>query len=161
MGGDWKRDTLQTPPNIPPRNTHPPPHNVCGGRGDSSSGQKKHKELRKNEKKKKGSFQLLLFTLAREGAEYGRIIRMEIYIMLRLEQLRVCKHLRSGLQNSGTDKLSCYWEENLNAIELFPTKLVYSAKRSSRKGLFSTFEQLNKGELPYKGKPTHHNVQLV
>ena len=56
MGGDWKRDTLQTPPNIPPRNTHPPPHNVCGGRGDSSSGQKKHKELRKNEKKKKGSF---------------------------------------------------------------------------------------------------------
>ena len=42
MGGDWKRDTLQTPPNIP-RGILTPPHNVCGGEGDSSSGQKKHK----------------------------------------------------------------------------------------------------------------------
>ena len=31
MGGDWKRDTFQTPPNIPPL---PPPHTMCvGGRG--------------------------------------------------------------------------------------------------------------------------------
>ena len=29
MGGDWKRDTFQTPPNIPLT----PPHNVCGGEG--------------------------------------------------------------------------------------------------------------------------------
>ena len=33
MGGDWKRDTLQTPPNIPPEE-YSPPHTMCvGGRG--------------------------------------------------------------------------------------------------------------------------------
>ena len=31
MGGDWKRDTFQTPLISP---LTPPPHNVCGGRGD-------------------------------------------------------------------------------------------------------------------------------
>ena len=43
MGGDWKRDTFQTPLISP----LPPPHNVCGGEGGHEE-RKIKKKLKKN-----------------------------------------------------------------------------------------------------------------